>query len=300
MNFILIAFCLVAGFVLRLSRILPEDSHKGINAWILYIAMPSVALLYIPAIEWNSALLLPVVMPFIVWIGAWLTAKLFSRRFGLDTETQAALILTAGLGNTSFVGFPLTQAYFGDEGLRIAVICDQLSFIALATLGVMTALRAVHGAELGRKVVLKSMVQFPPFFVFLIAIILPRFTSLAPINPLLTKLSGTLVPLALFSVGMQIRFSEWRRELPPLILGLGYKLLAAPALVFCAALVFHVKGIVAQSSVFEAGMAPMVTSAILASTYRLNPRISNLMVSVGLVISIATTALWFLILRRAF
>ena len=81
MNFLLIALCLIAGLVLRSSGILPENSHRGINAWILYIALPAVTLLYIPAIPWSSALILPVTMPWLVWIGAWLMLKLFARAF---------------------------------------------------------------------------------------------------------------------------------------------------------------------------------------------------------------------------
>jgi malate permease and related proteins len=297
MNFILIAFCLATGFVLRSSGILPENSHRGINVWILYIALPAVTLLYIPAIAWNRALILPVTMPLMVWIGAWLILRLFARRLALDNGTQAALLLTAGLGNTSFAGFPLTQAYFGDAGLRIAVICDQISFIGLCTLGVMTAQNAAHNAESGIGSMVRSIVRFPSFLAFIAALVLPRFINLAMLNPLLTKLAATLVPLALFSVGMQIKFSEWRSELPSLSLGLAYKLMIAPGLVLCAALAFKTGGIIAQTSVFEAAMAPMVTSAILAAEYRLNARLANLMVSVGILLSIATTGLWWFILR---
>src|SRR5512141_255379 len=131
MNFLLIALCLTAGFLLRITSVLPEHAHKGINVSILYIALPSVALLYIPAIRWSSELLLPVAMPVLVWSGAWLILKLTAKRLAMDPATNAALLLTAGLGNTSFVGFPLTQAYFGDAGLRIAVICDQITFVVL-------------------------------------------------------------------------------------------------------------------------------------------------------------------------
>jgi predicted permease len=297
MNFVLIAVCLIAGPILRSSGILPENAHKGINAWILYIALPAVSLLYIPAIDWNSALILPVVMPLIVWFGAWFVLKLPSKLLALDSKTRAALLLTSGLGNTSFVGFPLTQAYFGDEGLRIAVICDQLSFITLSTFGVVAALSASRGEGAEERNLLKNILRFPPFLAFVVALTLPRFMDFAPLNPLLTKLAATLVPLALFSVGMQIRLGEWTRELPSLALGLFYKLLIAPAFVLCAALAFRLGGVIAKVSVFEAAMAPMVTSAILASEYRLNPRVSSLMVSAGILISIATTGLWWFILR---
>jgi predicted permease len=297
MNFLLIAICLLSGLVLRSSGILPENSHRGINAWILYIALPAVSLLYIPSITWSSALILPAMMPVLVWGGAWLILKLSARHFALDKKTQATLLLTTGLGNTSFIGFPLTLAYFGDEGLRIAVICDQIGFIIFSTLGVMTALKASHGADSGMKAMVRNIVCFPSFLAFVAALILPRFTNFAPLNPLLTKFASTLVPLALFSVGMQLRFSGWKTELRPLSLGLVYKLLIAPGIVLCAAFSFQVKGIIAQTSVFEAAMAPMVTSAILAAEYKLNPRLPSLMVSIGILLSIITTGLWYFVLR---
>jgi malate permease and related proteins len=297
MNFVLIAVCLVAGFVLRSLKVLPENAHKGINAWILYIAVPAIALLYIPSITWNSALVLPVAMPLLVWGGAWLILKLFAPRSALENGTRTALLLTAGLSNTSFVGFPLTQAYWGDEGLRIAVICDQITFIVFATLGVMNVLNTVHGTDIDRKKSLKRIFLFPPFLAFLVAILLSLFVNVAPFIPLLTRLAATVVPLALFSVGMQIRFSEWRRELPALSVGLAYKLLIAPAVVLCVARAFGIKGIVGQTSVFEAAMAPMITAAILCAEYNLNPRLSYLMVSIGIVVSMATTAFWSFILH---
>jgi malate permease and related proteins len=307
MNFVLIALCLIAGLVLRFFRILPENAHRGINAWILYIALPSMALLYIPAIHWGTALILPAAMPLVVWAGAWLLLRLFARRLTTDPGTHAALLLTAGLGNTSFIGFPLTEAYFGQEGLRVAVICDQVNFIVLSSLGVMTALKAFHAsgaADSGvaasgatKRGVLGTLLRFPPFPATIAALVLPRFVDFAPIDPLLTRLAGTLVPLALFSVGLQIHFSDWRRELPCLLPGLAYKLLIAPALIFGTALLFRVKGMAGQASVMEAAMAPMITSAILASEYGLNPRLSSLMVSVGTLVSLATTSIWFLIIR---
>jgi predicted permease len=300
MNFILIAICLLSGLILRLSGILPENSHRGINAWILYIALPAVSLLYIPAITWSGALILPVIMPLLVWSGAWLFLKLLAQRCAFDRGTHATLLLTIGLGNTSFIGFPLTQAYFGDEGLRIAAICDQAGFIIFSTLGIMTALKASHHFEYGMKKMIKNIICFPSFLALVAALILPRFTNLALLNPLLTQVASTLVPLALFSVGLQLRFSGWKLELRPLFLGLVYKLLFAPAIVLCAAFAFQLKGIIPQTSVFEAAMAPMVTSAILAAEYQLNPRLPNLIVSIGIIISIATTGLWYIILWKIF
>ncbi len=297
MNFLLIAVCLLAGYFLRVSKILPQDAHKGINGWILYVAFPAVALHYIPSIKWNFELLLPLIMGLLVWFGALLVIRLASSTFQVDIKTFGALLLTAGFGNTSFVGFPLTQAYFGKEGLRIAVICDQLSFIVLSTFGVVSAMHLAHSENKSLRSIVLGLVKFPPFISFVAALLLPHVIPLAALDSLLQNLAGTLVPLALFSVGMQIEFAEYKNQIKFLFLGLGYKLFIAPAFIFGIAYLCGMRGIVAQTSVFEAAMAPGITAAIIAGQYELNPRLSNLMASIGLIVSFVTTFFWWFLLR---
>lgn len=295
MNFLLIVVCLLAGWLMRRTNVLREDAHIGINGWILYVALPAVALHYIPSIVWNTDVILPLAMPLAVFIGAWIFVRALSRRFSMDAGTRAALILTAGLGNTSFVGFPLTQAYLGNDGLRIAVICDQMTFIVLSTFGTLTALRASNGGLIAPSLLIKRTMLFPPFLGFLAAIVLPLFVDISPFDPLFENLSLTLVPLALFSVGLQVRFSGWKNDTRLLTYGLAYKLLVAPLLILVVALIARLEGIAAQTSVFEASMPPMITAAILASEYRLNPRLANTIVSLGILLSLLTSLLWWIV-----
>ncbi len=302
-NFILIGLCIIAGFSLKRLRILPDEAHRGINVWIIYLAVPAMALKYIPTISWSSDLLLPALMPLIVWFGAWLTFKLYSLRWPLDPGTRTALTLTAGLGNTSFLGFPLIQGYYGDHALSIAIICDQASFIIMSTLGAMMAMSAQPHSPATENtkpfspiIVVRNLLLFPPFIAFWAALILPHFVDLSPINPLFDRIAYTLVPLALFSVGMQLNFSGWREVLPDLAVGLSYKLIIAPAMIFAIILVFHLRGLRPQISLFEAAMAPMITAGVIATQYHLNPRIANLMIGIGILISFVTTGIWWFIL----
>jgi predicted permease len=292
-NFILIALCIIAGCGLRRLRILPEDAHRGINVWIIYLAVPAISLKYIPAITWSPDLLLPALMPLIVWTGSWLTFKLYSLRWPLDPATRAALTLTAGLGNTSFIGFPLIQGYYGEQALPIAVISDQVSFVIMSTLGAMMAMSTAKSEPLRASVVVKKLILFPPFLAFCAAVILPQFIDLGPAIPLFDRIASTLVPLALFSVGMQLNFSGWRQQLPYLSVGLVYKLIIAPALILLVIVAMHLRGIIPQISLFEAAMAPMITAGVIATQYGLNPRLANLMVGIGILISFISTAIWW-------
>ena len=236
-------------------------------------------------------------MPVIVWFGSWLVFKLYSLRWHLDPATRTALTLTAGLGNTSFLGFPLIQGYYGEHALPIAVISDQVTFIIMSTLGAMMAMDTADTGQISIGTVIKKLLRFPPFIAFFAALILPHFIDLSVATPLFDKLALTLVPLALFSVGMQLSLDGWREELPYLSVGLAYKLILAPALILLVMAALHLRGIIPQISLFEASMAPMVTAGVIATQYGLNPRVANLMVGVGILLSFITTALWWLLLQ---
>lgn len=296
LNFLLIFLCLAAGYLIKKFKRLPDDSFKAVNAWVINIALPAVALKYIPKIEWDISLLLPFVMPFIVWAGSYLFVQLVSRFIAMDRRTKAALFLTAGLGNTSFLGFPLTEAYYGDEGLKIAILCDQACFVVMSTLGIMAATRASNEGRFSIAPILRKILLFPPFIAFCLAFILPNFFSFAPVEPLLTGLALTLVPLALFSVGLQLQLRSWREDARLLGVALTYKLCLAPLLVLLVALALGFTDFTARISIFEAGMAPMVTGVIIATEYNLNPKLANAILSIGIPLSFITTFLWTLVL----
>jgi predicted permease len=288
---------MLAGMLFRGAKTLPADAHKGINAWIIYIALPAVSLKYLPYIHWNKELFIPAISPFIVWAGGWLMVKLFSKANPLDKATKGGLTLSSGLANTSFVGFPLIAAYFGEQYISIAIICDQVTFFILATFGVVTAIRASNGHALSTMLVIKRVIRFPPFLGCMAALIIPHFIDITPAGPLIDKLAATIAPLALFSIGLQLQFNGWRSELKLISVTLFYKLLLAPALVLLIFFSLGYKGIIPQISIFEAAMPTLLTSAVVADEYGLNPKLSNLIIGVGIILSLATTAVWWLILR---
>ena len=294
-NFILIAICIAAGWLIRRGRILTKDAAQSTNIWILYVAMPATAFKYLPQLKWSHDLVIPAVMPLIVWAGAWLMIKAFRNSF--DKPTAAALTITGGLGNTSFLGFPLVAAYFGENALSVAVICDQVTFILLSSVAVVMAVLASKKSGISLLQVVKRIIAFPPFISFIAALTLPKFIDISFLAPLFDKLASTLAPLALFSVGIQLDFENWAREIKPLGIGLVYKLLLAPTLILLLVIAFRLKGLPAQIAIFEAAMAPMITAGILADQHELNPPVSNLMVGLGILISLVTTAVWWWIIR---
>lgn len=295
-NFILIGVCIAAGILFRRSGTLPADAFKGINAWIIYLALPAVSFKYLPRIHWSYQLLLPALMPVIVWCGAWIYTWFYTGKRQMPRPTVAALKLSAGLSNTSFVGFPLVVAYFSDKELSTAVICDQVTFLMLSTAGVFVAIRAEGKQELPLKKIVRKVFRFPPFLGCLGALTIPHFIDITFFNPLFDKLALTVGPLALFSIGLQLRFDGWRQQLKHISASLTYKLLLAPALVFIIAIIFSLKGNTTKVAIFEAAMPTLLTSGIVADEYNTNPKLVNLIIGISIVIAFATTAIWSRIL----
>lgn len=296
-NFILIGVCIMAGMLFRVSNALPADAHKGINAWIINLALPAVSFKYLPHIHWNNQLLLPALMPVIVWIGSWLFVRFYSAKNKLGKTTEGAMKLSSGLSNTSFVGFPLIMAYFSNKELGIAVICDQVTFMMLSTVGVLVAVNASQKQKLSAAMVIKKVSRFPPFLGCVGALALPHFIDVTSLDPLFDKLALTVAPLALFSIGLQLKFDGWKNELKHIGASLIYKLMIAPALILGAALAMGLKGIIPQIAIFEAAMPTLLTSGVVAEEYNVNPKLSGLIIGISILIAFATTALWWQILQ---
>lgn len=297
-NFILIAVCMLAGMLFRKYGSLPKDAHKGINAWLIYVALPAVSFKYLPHIQWQQSLIFPALSPVIVWLCGWLFITLYARtQKGMSRATQGGLKLVGGLSNTSFVGFPLIMAWFSDSEIAIAIICDQVTFTLLSTIGIIVAIRSSQQQKLTASLVLKRVLTFPPLIGCVAALTLPRYINFDAINPLFDKLAATVGPLALFSIGLQLKFSGWRGELRHIGATLFYKLILAPTIVLAVVMLLGLKGIIPQISIFEAAMPTLLTSGIIADQYNLNPKVANLVVGIGIILSLLTTAGWYFIIR---
>lgn len=301
-NFVLIVFCISVGIIFSRLRILPSGSHKSVNAWVLYVALPALALRFVPEIEWSMHILISILGPVLIWCGAWLFVRLYDRKKRLSVASRTALLVTCGLGNTAFIGFPMISAFYGESEIHHAVVFDQVTFILFATICVVTVLRSssekTHEVTFGY--VIKKVFRFPPFLACLTALILPIFIDISFANPLLDKLVATMSPMALFSIGLQLRLGAFKQEWRLISAGLFYKLLLAPCLVLLLALLIGSSGNLARISVFEAGMSSHITASLLASQYNMNPKYCSLVVGAGIMVGFVTSTAWYFLLTLFF
>lgn len=299
-SLVLLVVCLLAGVLLQRSRSFPPNAAVTLNQFVLYVPLPALALYYIPEIQLGPELLFPVGVAWIAFGLSWLVFGSLGSWLGWPKKLIGCLVLTAGLGNTSFVGFPIIEALYGKEGLATALLVDQPgSFVVLSTVGIVVATlyagETISTASMARKILL-----FPPFIGFAIAVAMNLLELRFPevVRGGLLRLGGTVTPVALVAVGLQLRFDPRSKHLGFLGLGLFFKLALIPAFLYLLyVVVLGGGGTTVRISLMEAAMAPMITAAILASSHGLKPRLANMMIGVGIPLSLLTLAVWHYLLR---
>jgi predicted permease len=297
-NLILLIFCFIAGVLLHRYKRMPINAPAVLNRFIIHVSLPALTLFYVHDVKISSDVGLMVAMVWIFFALAMVFFWLVGRWLDLPKSTVGALILTGGLGNTSYFGLPMIEAYYGHQGLATGIIIDQLgSFLVLSTLGITVAGIYSSGRP-GVGEMLKRVVQFPPFIALVIALLLIPMDYPAWLTFVLKRLGDTLAPLALVAVGFQLRLGHLRGNGRNLAIGLAFKLVLAPLVLFLLYVpLFGAHGQAIQVTLFEAAMPPMITAAILATEHDLDPPLATLMVAVGLVISFVTLTGWWWLMR---
>ncbi len=314
--FLIVLAMLALGYALQRMRILPDNAAQMLNRVVLYVCLPAAVLRYMPRVDITPSLLMIAAVPWLLLPLVVLLVDLCVRGLRLRDDQRAVLLLTVALGNTSFLGYPLTRALIGEHALPYAVIYDQLGgFLMLSTFGLWVLARYGGGANAGAglsananadadvtagatraapsmREMLIRIAAFPPLWALVFAVFAMPAEPPRWIAEPLRLLADALLPLAMLTIGLSVRLMPPREDLAPLGAGLLLKLAVVPALAAMLAPWLGMHGDMARATVFEAAMPPMITAAALAIAHSLAPRLAAAMVGYGLLLSLLTLPLW--------
>ncbi len=294
LNLLFIVLSLGIGWFFAHNALLPPDTHKLINKLLVWIFIPALNVKYVLTLSFSSAYLYPMLTPWGLFFFALIFFSLVNRVAKFPRKTLGALILTGGISSISFVGFPIFQLFYGTTGISMGIIMSQLgTFLIVMTLGITLA-TTLSEKTANIFMISKRMLRFPPFVVTLICLIINFFTFDIPpeIVDLATLISQPFAFLALFAVGLQVNFSNIFHDAKPLYIGLFYKLIICPGVIFLFFFFFgNINTTEAKISLLGAALGPINTAAIIADDFGLDGLVAAKMVSVGIPISIFSTLL---------
>ena len=293
-NFVLIILAIAIGYGINRLNIFSKDAPTILNQFVIYISLPAMILLQIPKLTCSMDILIPIIVAWMVMFFSAILVLLVAKVFSFSKEITGSLMLVAILGNTSFMGIPIVNAYMGESAIPYVLVYDQLgTFIALAIYGTFIASYYSSKNQITFKIITLKVLTFPPF----ISLVAALFLMGVEFNPILSKVlasfSSTIVPMALVAVGLQLQFKLPKEDLKPFSIALVIKLIIAPIFAIIICKIFSWDNEVSVVSIMESAMAPMITAGAIASMAGLAPRLSSAIVGYGILISFITTAILF-------
>lgn len=288
----LVVVMVAAGYAFRRSGVVRAEGARAINQVVLYLLLPPLVFLALQRAKLTWSLLL---MPTFAWGLAFAGVGLglaLARLLRLDRPTAGAFVLAMVFGNTTYFGYPVIEGYYGPHHLTLAIFYDLLgATIAVNSLGVSLASalgdRAVHLRE-----ILLRLARFPAIWALGLGLAFNGVALPALLESTLQRLAGLTAPAIMFSIGVSLRLSAWREDLPLVAIAAVGKLLVLPLLVLGVAAGVRLPLDFRQVAVMQAAMPTMFYSLSLALLFRLRVNLVVNAILVTVVLSFATLPLW--------
>lgn len=298
-NYALILGYLALGLLLRFVPAMPADSARALNAYVLNVALPALVLLKIPELTFSAQLWFPILTPWVLLCLVGSTIVLASKWFQWSRDTTIALLIVLPLGNTSFLGFPMVEAFLGSEQMPVAIIYDQLgSFIALATYStILASMYGHHEQPLKGTAIIKKVLTSPPLLALVLALSIRHYEYPPLMTQWLQSIAATLVPVVMIAVGFSLRFRLSNDELKPLLFGLLLTLVLMPIMAYAIGSITGVQQQLLHTVVFMAAMPPMISAGAIAIMAGLAPRLASALVGFGVLISFISLPMVYWILH---
>lgn len=288
-----------AGYGLRRYKLVTDQWAHILNAFVYYISLPALITISFRQISWNNSGLWPLLgFNTAALLGFSLLLVLVLQTLSLERKTKAALYMTALVGNTIYMGFPLVGAAVGHNNFS-AVVAAGTAHLAL---GIAFAILAVEFYVLRSRnfnTYLLDFIKHPLILSMAIGIVLsfikiPVLDNV--VNKTLNMLGATASPVALFALGGFLHGKFIRRHFGLSVLSVMLKLILFPILLAAAAYAFNFPKTQVTISALMAGMPVAVTAFVVAEKYDLDKTfVANciIMSTVASLISISILLLAF-------
>jgi len=281
-----------AGAVLRATKILAEKDARPLNAVIVYVGLPAFVFRAVHGFEADPALAQVVLVAWLVFAVMLGLGLLGARLLRLDRPRAGAFVLAVALGNTGYIGYPVTQALLGPGAVSVAVFSDVFgTVVALVAVGLLVAQRFGSGQH-ARVNPVRELLTFPAVVALLAAIALSPVEVPVPVSNGLELLASMVAPLVMLSVGLTLRPRAISSGTGALAIVAGARLIVAPAMALVVGtLLLRGEPAALRVAVLEAGMPTMMLNAVVAERFGLDVEFVSAAIFVTTLASAATIPL---------
>jgi hypothetical protein len=200
------------------------------------------------------------------------------------------------------LAYPFADAAYGMEGMRALAISDLGNAFAIFGVAYYLSFRYATNGQFSVREIARRLLTFVPLHTYWIGIALNLgHVQLGGVPGVFVEtLSSVNSPLMLISLGLYLEFKLKRQEIRAVVVHTGLKYAVGLALAFLTVFALPYQG--PQGAVaFLLPLMPAPLSTLLYSVEQgLNSRLAAMLISVGILISLAITTVTILGFRTAF
>jgi len=205
-------------------------------------------------------------------------------------------MLLAVFPNVTYLGLPVLEQTFGDWARSVVIQMDLFAASPfLYTIGLMVVRRYGDESDTSHKPLL-AYLNAPPFWAAAVAVLL-NLNGLQPaawLGGLLQKLSASVVPLMVFSLGLALnwRVVRWR-NMPYVAPVIVIKMLLMPLVAFALTTGLSLDNPHKAVAILDLAMPSMIMGVVFCDRYHLDSGLYAMTVTVTTALSLITLPFWY-------
>ncbi len=290
---------IVIGYLSKAVDILRSEDASILNKMIVYFFLPAFIFRAVKGADLSISIFNLALLAFIVTLLSLFIAYLVGKAINFEKGIFGVFLLAATVGNTGYLGFPLTQQLFGSENVVKAVFYDIFGTVLfIFTIGLYIS--ETYGESEIKRSKLKEIISFPPLIAIVIGLLFQNIRFPELIRVMISFLAAPTIPLIMFSIGLSLKVSIKTKYIRPLIGVIIIKMIAAPAIAIFLGRMFISDPTGFRILVLEASMPIAMLTLILAIQYKLKEEFISTAIFLTTLISLITIPFWQEISKMVF
>ncbi|MBQ8609877.1 MAG: AEC family transporter [Campylobacter sp.] len=287
---------LFSGYLAKRVRIISPNSAIVFLDFVLWFALPALIFDKVYHLNIDTTLISVIITGFFSSFFAAFVAISVGIMLKFTRPTLASIALLSLFGNTLFIGIPITQGLYGQSAINDVIFYDQI--VTALPISILGPLILSFGAPTRVSIIQNSIkiIKFPPFIALSLALVLKNFNLPEIIFDPLRMFSNSVIPVALFAVGMKLGFNSIKSSYKSCSIVIGAKMILAPIIFLLIAKAFgfeiNQKWII---GLIEVATPPMVLASAMILKANLDSNLAISAVAIGMIALFFTMPTLYLI-----
>ena len=290
-----------------LGRYLPKFIPIYLGKYLFWVGVPIGIVAFVRQADLSGSIWMAAVAAWmaiflgvgLAWICIYFNNK-FNNKFKNNTQSQAvwskptqgSFLIAAMVGNTGYLGYPITLALVGKKYFAWALFYDLMGTV-LGAYGLGVALAAGFGVgKIRPQELFLKIINNPTLWAFGFSL-LARDIPLSHVTEISLKWLGwSTIILTLVLMGIRLSQIQSWQNLPQASVSLGIKMLLVPLFLGFILSRWGMSGPPLLVMVLQMGMPPAFASLVLAETYNLDRNLSVTALALGTLVLLVTLPFW--------